>query len=131
MAIHKIDIHKAGPGRIPSPTQAELAPGDTITFVAGKGADSVLCFEAQTLSILTPAPATANVELAAEASLSFAVGAVTPGNYCVVLQAQGWPPPTNIPVGVAGPTAVLKLKKADGVDFPDPPDSGSGTDGRG
>ena len=129
MAIHKIDISKAGPSRIPLPVQAELAAGDTITFVAGKGADSVLCFEAHTLSILTPRPATANVDLSGGASLSFQVGAVTPGNYCVVLQAHGWPPPTNIDPGVGGATALLKLKKADGHDFPDPPDSGTGTRG--
>lgn len=127
VALHEIQIHKAGPNRIPSITLAPLAEGDTITFVAGPDADSLLCFSAATLGVLTPTPEADHVELAGGASASFTVGKVDALNYAVVLQAKGWPVPASIHDGDSTGQPTLVLKKADGADFPDPQDSGAGT----
>ena len=131
MANHNIAIHKAGPERIPEPAQVALVAGDTVTFVTSPGADSILCFEAHTLAVLTPPPATATLEVAGGTSTSFEIGPVESRDYVIVLQAPGWPIPTDIDGGSTGGAATLKLKKADGTDYTDPPASGGGTDERG
>ena len=118
MANHIVTIHKHGadPSRVP------VVSGDTVTFTAEANAPSILCMSPQTAGIFS------SFNLPAGASLTVTLGAVPNGNYCVVVQASGWPCPTELDCPAGGSEAVLLIRGADGS-FPGPGDTTGGGGG--
>lgn len=127
MANHRVSIRKAGPARVPSLTQAQLSQGDTLEFVADEDADTILCFSAALAGSIDPAPVNRNVELTGGAAATFQVGTVKAGNYVVALQTKGFQPPSFVSEGTATDQALLLVRPAGALDFPEPPEPGSGT----
>jgi len=88
-----------------------------LTFVAQPEAASILCLSASTAGIISPKPVSTSIEVAAEASVTLSLGRVASGNYCIVVQAHGWPCPGEISCDPGGSEAVLRISGAH-ADFP-------------
>src|SRR3954466_15652863 len=122
MAHYDIKILAAGPSRRADTPEIAIHTGDTLTFQADPGAASIVCLGDAVAGIISPPPASRNIEVAGGASVSFALGNVAPGNYCIVLQAHGWPPPTSISCGSGGDGAKLTIRPADKGTYTGPDD---------
>jgi hypothetical protein len=118
MAQYNITIHAAGPMRKADVSEIQIQTGDTLSITAQAGAATILCLGGGTAALTGSA---STIELAAGATVTLTLGAVSPGSYCIVLQAHGWPVPTNIDCGVAASTT-LTIRSAAKSDFPGPDD---------
>jgi hypothetical protein len=127
MSNHVITIHAAGVSRRADISEIQLQSGDNLVFKTEAGAASILCLGTAINQVISPTPASSNVELAGGSSVSFVVGNVAAGNYCILLQAHGWPCPTRIQCDTKGDGAHLSIRSARSADFPEPQDIPVGT----
>ena len=119
MSAIQISIRKAGAARAVSRRDNPIASGDQVTITAAHDAASVLCFSADAAGLLSAA---SRVELAGGASVSYTVGSPEAREYVILVQAHGWPVPSEVPAGKSSDSAKLVFRDASGKDFPGPDD---------
>jgi hypothetical protein len=128
MSAIQISLRKAGAARAINRRESPIAAGDQVTITAAHDAASILCFSADAAGLLS---ASNRVELAGGASVSYTVGSPAALEYVILVQAHGWPVPSEVPAGKSSDSAKLVLRDASGKDFPGPDDppvnSGDGT----
>lgn len=89
-----VEIVQDGSYRAGQPSGVLLHEGDTIEFNNGDEGGTTLVLTDETRKILSPTPASTAVEIAAGASVSFQVKAVSQKQYCCQVLPEGTPPET-------------------------------------
>ncbi len=127
MANYTINIESSPGGRDASPNFIVFAAGDTVMFTADSQ-DSNLCLTSATAAILSPAPSSLQVAIAAGTSVSFTLTSAATGAYAAQVMPGNVDCAGSIPGWSAEGGAVLVVMPGEdpGADTPPPatdPDS--------
>jgi len=92
--------------RVPSVQQIAVQAGDTLTLSASEGADTMLYFSSDVLSVLNPRPKSP-LSLTAASTARFAFTTSAAGAYAIISRAPNVGGLVNFPPGKA---AILKIQ---------------------
>jgi|SRR6185437_366358 len=122
MASYTVNIESSPGQRDAAPNLIVFSAGDTVTFTADSQ-DSNLCLTSATAAILSPAPSSLQVAIAAGASVTFTLTSASTGGYPAQVVPGDVDCAGSIPEWPAEGGAVLVILPGEdpGADIPPPP----------
>ena len=89
MSTTVVEIIADGKYRAAQPSQVLVVAGDTIEFSAPEGGATLLSLTAESASVLSPRPASLQIEIAAGSSVSYEFTGPSDAPYCCQLLPAG------------------------------------------